>query len=246
MGGRRNGLIRNPDDSDNDTDSSEEEAMEEMIDAYEFRLAMEQRKRELLQELSRRKGAMKRFIEELNENWNDLMKPIPVSDDELNEAGKVSTNEESNSNTNSSTSSDDSEPKKKRWFKKSTALLMYEWARNKPEYEEERERYRQQQSYYSEENIERLAFFRFSAKNNAEDRIKSENYQKERQKEWDVMKKQKREEMKNVDEELFKKWSRTEYERRQKEDKIKRKQEVEKMRKKYLGDREDEYYYDIL
>ena len=41
---------------------------------------------------------------------------------------------------------------------------MYEWARNKPEYEEERERYRQQQSYYSEENIERLAFFRFSAK----------------------------------------------------------------------------------
>ena len=60
------------------------------------------------------------------------------------------------------------------------------------------------------------------------------------------MKKQKREEMKNVDEELFKKWSRTEYERRQKEDKIKRKQEVEKMRKKYLGDREDEYYYDIL
>jgi len=246
MGGRRNGLIRNPDDSDNDTDSSEEEAMEEMIDAYEFRLAMEQRKRELLQELSRRKGAMKRFIEELNENWNDLMKPIPVSDDELNEAGKVSTNEESNSNTNSSTLSDGSEPKKKRWFKKSTALLMYEWARNKPEYEEERERYRQQQSYYSEENIERLAFFRFSAKNNAEDRIKSENYQKERQKEWDVMKKQKREEMKNVDEELFKKWSRTEYERRQKEDKIKRKQEVEKMRKKYLGDREDEYYYDIL
>ena len=41
---------------------------------------------------------------------------------------------------------------------------MYEWARDKPEYEEERERYRQQQSYYSEENIERLAFFQFSAK----------------------------------------------------------------------------------
>merc|ERR1719328_971749 len=213
--------------------------MEEMIEAYEFRLAQEQRKRELLQELSRRKGAMKRFIEELNENWNDLMKPIPVSDDELNEAGKVSTNEESNSNTNSSTLSDGSEPKKKRWFKKSTALLMYEWARNKPEYEEERERYRQQQSYYSEENIERLAFFKFSAKNNAEDRIKSENYQKERQKEWDVMKKQKREEMKDEDEELFKKWSKTEFEKRQKEDKIKRKQEVQVMRQKYLNGGEE-------
>ena len=48
------------------------------------------------------------------------------------------------------------------------------------------------------------------------------------------MKKQKREEMKNVDEELFKKWSRTEYERRQKEDKIKRKQEAQKCAKNTL------------
>ena len=41
---------------------------------------------------------------------------------------------------------------------------MYKWAKDKPEYEEERERYRQQQSTYSEQTIERLAFFKFTAK----------------------------------------------------------------------------------
>merc|ERR1712156_596324 len=153
-------LIQRPDDSDNDTDSSEEEAMEEMIDAYEYRLAQEKRKRELLQELSRRKGALKRFEEEVNENWNDLMKPIPLSDAEDNKDGKGTTNEANNSNSSSSIRSDDPEPKKKK-FKKSTALLMYEWAKDKPEYEEERERYRQQQSTFSEQTIERLAFFKF-------------------------------------------------------------------------------------
>ena len=41
---------------------------------------------------------------------------------------------------------------------------MYEWAKDKPEYEEERERYRQQQSTFSEQTIERLAFFKFTSK----------------------------------------------------------------------------------
>ena len=41
---------------------------------------------------------------------------------------------------------------------------MYEWAKDKPEYEEERERYRQQESKFSEQTIERLAFFKFTAK----------------------------------------------------------------------------------
>ena len=56
------------------------------------------------------------------------------------------------------------------------------------------------------------------------------------------MKKQKREDMKSEDEELFKQWSKTEFERRKLEDKIKRKQEVQKMRQKYLGDKEDEIF----
>ena len=41
---------------------------------------------------------------------------------------------------------------------------MYEWAKDKPEYEEERERYRQQQATYSEQTIERREFFKFTAK----------------------------------------------------------------------------------
>merc|ERR1712156_1257193 len=102
--------------------------------------------------------------------------------------------------------------------------------------------YRQQQSTFSEQTIERLAFFKFTAKNNAEDRIKSEKYNEERQKEWDVMKKRKREEMKSEDDEIFKQWLKTAFERRKQEDKIKRRQEVQKMRQKYLGDKEDEIF----
>ena len=56
------------------------------------------------------------------------------------------------------------------------------------------------------------------------------------------MKKRKREEMKSEDEEIFKQWLRTAFERRKQEDKIKRKQEVQKMRQKYLGDKEDEIF----
>ena len=41
---------------------------------------------------------------------------------------------------------------------------MYEWAKDKPEYEEEKERYRQLNSNYSEDTIEKLAFFKFSNK----------------------------------------------------------------------------------
>ena len=56
------------------------------------------------------------------------------------------------------------------------------------------------------------------------------------------MKKRKREELKSEDEEIFKQWLKTTFERRKQEDKIKRKQEVQKMRQKYLGDKEDEIF----
>ena len=42
-------------------------------------------------------------------------------------------------------------------------MLMYEWGRNQPEFQTEKDSYRAQ-NYKSEEVIERLAFFRFSAK----------------------------------------------------------------------------------
>ena len=61
-----------------------------------------------------------------------------------------------------STSNDGTKPRKQK-YKKSTALVMYEWARNRPEYEEERERLRTE-NYTNEQTIERLAFFRLSAK----------------------------------------------------------------------------------
>ena len=56
------------------------------------------------------------------------------------------------------------------------------------------------------------------------------------------MKKRKREQMKSEDSELFEKWSRSEFERRQQEDKIKRMQEVQKMRQRYLADGDDGFF----
>ena len=56
------------------------------------------------------------------------------------------------------------------------------------------------------------------------------------------MKKRKREQMKSEDTELFKKWSTCEFERRQQEDKIKRMQEVQKMRQRYLADGDDGFF----
>ena len=53
------------------------------------------------------------------------------------------------------------------------------------------------------------------------------------------MKKLKRDQMKP---ELFKEWAKCEFYRRQHEDKIKRKQEVQKMRQQYVGDGVDEYF----
>ena len=72
--------------------------------------------------------------------------------------------------------------------------------------------------------------------------MKSERYKEKRQKEWDVMKKLKREQMKPDDEELFKEWARCELQRRQQEDKIKRKKEVQKMRQQYLADGVEEFF----
>ena len=56
------------------------------------------------------------------------------------------------------------------------------------------------------------------------------------------MKKRKREQLKSEDEEIFKQWSRCEFERRKEEDKIKRKQEVQKMRQQYLADGDDGFF----
>ena len=83
-------------------------------------------------------------------------------------------------------------------------------------------------------------FFLFQ--HNSEDRIKLEKYEEERQKEWDEMKKRKREQMRPEDEDVFKQWARCEFERRKQEDRIKRKQEVQKMRQQYLADGGEEFF----
>ena len=48
--------------------------------------------------------------------------------------------------------------------------------------------------------------------------------------------------MKSEDEEIFKQWLKTTFERRKQEDKIKRKQEVQKMRQQYLADGGEEFF----
>ena len=56
------------------------------------------------------------------------------------------------------------------------------------------------------------------------------------------MKKQKRVQMKPDDEKLFKEWARCELQRRQHEDKIKRKKEVQILRQQYLADGVEEFF----
>jgi hypothetical protein len=45
-------------------------------------------------------------------------------------------------------------------YRQSPALLMFKWARNKPEFQDEKERVNSQ-VYQTEEMIERQAFFQF-------------------------------------------------------------------------------------
>jgi len=274
MAGGRNVPAERHNDSDDDTESSEEEELEELFDEFEYRLSREQRKRELQQELKRRKAAMQRLETSLNENWEDVMKPIPASDSEddnpedevaepLAKKSSIdpSTNspnlEESNDlpkarklkaeaeqvespKPGSSISNNSSKSKKKK-YRKSTARLMYEWGRNQPEFEEEKENYRAQ-NYKSEEVIDRLAFFRFSAKHNADQKHKIEQYKKEREKEWAELKTKKREEMKPSNEENFNEWANLELAKRTKEDKIKRRKEVQELRNFYLDGKEDKKF----
>ena len=67
-----------------------------------------------------------------------------------------------NTPTTSSTSKDSTTSRKQK-YKKSTAFVLYEWAKDRPEYEEEKVQLRQQQ-FRDEQTISRLAFFRLSAK----------------------------------------------------------------------------------
>merc|ERR1712212_385557 len=69
-------------DEDAEMSDSEEEEIEELIEEFEYRLSREQRKRELQAELNRRIAAMRRFKESLDENWEEVMAPVPVSDSE--------------------------------------------------------------------------------------------------------------------------------------------------------------------
>jgi len=274
MAGGRNVPAQRHNDSDDDTESSEDEALEELFDEFEYRLSRERRKRELQQELKKRKAAMQRLEKNLNENWDDVMKPIPASDSEddkeMDETAeplaKKSSIDPSNISSNSEVNNDlpangqlikanttaknpkagrsassDSSKLKKRKYRKSTAMLMYEWGRNQPEFQTEKDSYRAQ-NYKSEEVIERLAFFRFSAKHNEDRKLKIELYKKERQKEWNELKKKKMEEITAENKDDFQEWTKVEFAKRAKEDKMKRRKEVQELRNFYLGGQEDKKF----
>jgi len=274
MAGGRNVPAQRHNDSDDDTESSEDEALEELFDEFEYRLSRERRKRELQQELKKRKAAMQRLEKNLNENWDDVMKPIPASDSEddkeMDETAeplaKKSSIDPSNISSNSEVNNDlpangqlikantmaknpkagrsassDSSKLKKRKYRKSTAMLMYEWGRNQPEFQTEKDSYRAQ-NYKSDEVIERLAFFRFSAKHNEDRKLKTELYKKERQKEWNELKKKKMEEITAENKDDFQEWTKVEFAKRVKEDKMKRRKEVQELRNFYLGGQEDKKF----
>jgi len=243
MAGGRNRPYQRENDSDEDaeTSDSEGEEMEELIEEHAYRLSREQQKRELEAELKRRKAAMRRFQENLDEDWKEMMAPVPVSDSEdelqVNDSEKFSSDGREkvvkNTPTTSSTSKDDTTSRKQK-YKKSTALILYEWAKDRPEYEEEKLQLHQEQ-FRDEQTISRLAFIRLSAKLNLDYKKKQEDYKKERKQEWEKLKKRKWQEMKPQGEDAFRKWAKLEDHKRTKEDKVKYRREVQELRRLYLG-----------
>jgi len=195
--------------------------------------------------LNRRIAAMRRFKESLDENWEEVMAPVPVSDSEdeleVNDSKKIRSDDGEklmkNTPTTSSTSKDSATSRKQK-YKKSTASVLYEWAKDRPEYEEEKVQLRQQQ-FRDEQTITRLAFFTLSAKLNLDHKQKLEDYKKERKQEWEDLKKRRWQEMKPEGEDAFKQWAKLEDQRRTKEDKIKRRKEVNELRRFYLGSTPD-------
>ena len=49
-------------------------------------------------------------------------------------------------------------------YRESTALIMFKWVRNRPEFQEEKERVGSQDQHQTDEIIERKAFIKFFAK----------------------------------------------------------------------------------
>jgi len=246
MAGGRNKPHQRDNDSDEDseTSDSEEEAIEELIERHDNRLSREQHKRELQAELNRRKAAMRRFQQNLEEDWKAVMAPVAVSDSEdelqVNNSEKIRSDDGEkvikNTPTTSSTSKDGTVPRKQK-YKKSTALILYEWAKDRPEYEEEKNQLRQE--YCDEQTVSRLAFFKLSKKLNLDHKQKLQDYTKERKQEWEDLKKRKWQEMKPQGEDAFRQWAKLEEQKRTKEDKVKHRKEVKELRRFYLGSTPD-------
>ena len=84
-----------------------------------------------------------------------------------------------------------------------------------------------------------LNLFLFSSQLNLDHKQKLEDYKKERKQEWEDLKKRRWQEMKPEGEDAFKQWAKLEDQRRTKEDKIKRRKEVNELRRFYLGSTPD-------
>merc|ERR1712079_469623 len=99
MAGGRNQPYQRENDTDEDAEmsDSEEEEIEGLIEEFEYRLSREQRRRELQAELNRGIAAMRRFKQSLDENWEEVMAPVPVSDSEdeleVNDSKKIRTDD---------------------------------------------------------------------------------------------------------------------------------------------------------
>lgn len=315
---------RNHDGSSESSDESSDEGdMEEMVEDFERRLDGENRKRQLQLELNRRKAGHESFAHHFNKMWDDIMKPIPVSDTSSSEeesettssekepwqressgegANNLRSNEQHNASNNaiSGYSSEEydvvqkekmkirkgekrkysnsertkessersqcnihdgkpseSESKKSsqdgktnplvasdthnasrgvKMYRHSTALLMFKWARNQPEFHEEKERVGYQVTQ-TDEIIERKAFIKFFEKKNKEEKRKLDQENQRRAKEWRMEKRRKRDELKSKD--AYNAWVDKENPRRIKRYQKKRRRDVRELRKLYLDGQED-------
>merc|ERR1712179_23214 len=233
------------------------EELEDLEENFERLLVLQQRKRELELELSRRKAGYQSLIHHLNKKWDQIMRPMlwsPIpSDDEISASGYSSTRsnedespkakklktQEKEAKLTSSTSSTShliSQPPK--LYRISTAKLMFRWAQSQDDFAVAKQRTRED-GWRDEATLEKKAFFKYCEQITKERHLRLKNEKKHRQQEWDIEKRKKEVEMKGQNIEEFQEWVKKEEGRRNKEYQEEWQKDLLEFRSFYLGNQED-------
>jgi len=149
------------------------------------------------------------------------------------------------STSNSNVDMKQSNPSKPKNFQKSLTRIMFEWAREQPEFEINMQNLRDEK-FRNEDDLEKFAFFQLFEKRNAEYRAEQDRQRELRVADWEKVKLETKLSFQNSgkSEEEFHAWLVTEQSRRVRKNFRRKKREVKRLRIMYLEDRDDEIFPD--